>query len=121
MTVRFWPLISSTNVTSDCIVTILRTDWSAGMISARSISRARNSRRRWIFFHRGFGKVPQAIDIARADGDGGKACLQIVVHVFHRELAVRGGRGWLKTITIQGGTTCGDETSLDVPKDCAKR
>ena len=50
-------------------------------------------RRRGIFFYRGFGKVPQAIDIAPADGDGGKACLQIVVHVFHRELAVRGGRG----------------------------
>ena len=38
--------------------------------------------RRGMFLHRSFGKVPQAIDIVCANGDGGEAYLQIVEHVF---------------------------------------
>jgi hypothetical protein len=45
-----------------------------------------------MFLHRSFGKVPQAIDIVCANGDGGEAYLQIVEHVFHRELVVSSDR-----------------------------
>lgn len=48
---------------------------------------------RRIFFYRSLGKVPQAIDIVRADGDGREVCLlQIVEHVFHRGLALASDR-----------------------------